>query len=69
MSEETTRSRFGCLPRGTFVIGNALYAKCANCGSIIRLNKPIFGSLHFCSESVPEAQQSATDTPRKQENE
>lgn len=30
------------------VVGNKLYDRCPNCGNIIQLNKPIFGSMHFC---------------------
>lgn len=36
------------LPRGTFVVGNGLYARCRVCGKIVRLNKPILGDLHVC---------------------
>jgi hypothetical protein len=30
------------------VIGRSIYEVCGTCGSIIRLNKPIIGSLHIC---------------------
>ena len=29
-------------------LNGKLYTVCENCGSIIRLNKPIVGGLHFC---------------------
>ncbi|MBU0977526.1 MAG: hypothetical protein KKD18_03855 [Nanoarchaeota archaeon] len=31
-----------------FVVGNKLMGRCENCGSIVRVDKPIIGSLHFC---------------------
>ena len=31
-----------------FVVGNQLWAKCSNCEQLVRLNKPLLGSLHFC---------------------
>lgn len=36
------------------VIGHRLYARCSKCGSIIRINKPLFGSLHFCTREEAE---------------
>ncbi len=36
------------LPKGMFKIGNKLMGVCSNCGNVIRIDKPIFGSLHFC---------------------
>lgn len=36
------------LPPGVFVVGNQLYTQCGACGKVIRLNKPILGSLHIC---------------------
>ena len=30
-------------------IGKALYSRCAECDSLVRVNKPILGSLHLCS--------------------
>lgn len=29
-------------------VGNKLYCRCLTCGDVIRLNKPILGSLHLC---------------------
>lgn len=29
-------------------IGNKIYARCHSCGQVVRLNKPIIGSLHVC---------------------
>lgn len=33
------------------VIRGRLYGVCANCGGIIRMDKPIFGDLHFCTSA------------------
>lgn len=30
------------------VAGSGIYEKCANCGKLVRLNKPLFGSMHLC---------------------
>lgn len=30
------------------LIGNKLYERCADCGEIVCINKPFFGSLHLC---------------------
>ncbi len=30
------------------IVGNKIYAKCAECGTLIRINKPLFGSMHIC---------------------
>ena len=37
-------------PKGHFFIGDKLYATCSGCGSIVCLNKFLFGSLHICEE-------------------
>jgi hypothetical protein len=29
-------------------IGAKLFGRCLNCGGIIRLDKPLLGSLHLC---------------------
>jgi hypothetical protein len=36
------------LPKGLFVVGHKLFGVCQKCGSIVRLDKPIFGSYHLC---------------------
>lgn len=36
------------LPPGTFVVGNKLMSKCAECGKLVQINKALFGDLHFC---------------------
>ena len=36
------------LPKGLFKVGNKLYGVCQACGSIVRIDKPIFGDLHLC---------------------
>ncbi len=33
-------------------VGNHLYARCAQCGRIVRLNKPLLGSLHVCTLDI-----------------
>jgi hypothetical protein len=38
------------------VIGRKVYRVCGDCGEIVRWNKPLIGSLHFCT----------TDEERKQ---
>ena len=38
------------LPAGTWVINGRWYGVCPDCGSTVRLNKPVIGSLHFCGE-------------------
>lgn len=35
------------------VVGKRLYAKCDECNSLVRLNKPILGCLHICKEEAP----------------
>ncbi len=30
-------------------IGNSVYGICSDCGSMVKINKPIIGSLHICS--------------------
>lgn len=35
-------------------IGNKIYAKCAKCMKLIRLNKPFIGSMHLCVEDMEE---------------
>lgn len=36
------------------IVGSKIYASCPYCKTLVRLNKPIFGSLHLCSKSVKE---------------
>jgi len=37
-----------------FVVGNKIYTVCADCGKLVQVNKPIFGSLHVCAnQNVP----------------
>lgn len=31
------------------IVGNKIYMKCAECGSLVQINKRFFGSLHFCT--------------------
>ena len=31
------------------VIGNKIYSLCTDCNQVICVNKPIFGSAHFCN--------------------
>lgn len=30
------------------VVGNGIYEKCCNCGSLVKINKWLFGSMHIC---------------------
>jgi len=30
------------------VIDNKIYAQCEDCRKLVRLNKPLFGSMHVC---------------------
>ena len=30
-------------------IGTKIYGVCPNCANIVRINKPVFGSLHVCT--------------------
>lgn len=49
-SDEIARLRGG----GFVDIGNKRYGVCQACRSVIRVNKPIFGSAHVCdSEETP----------------
>ena len=53
------------LPNGMFRFGNKLYAQCKECGSVVRINKPIIGSLHLCTDSsVTPSITKAEDDPR-----
>lgn len=37
------------LQHGEWVeVGGKIYAMCGVCGDVIRVNKPIVGSMHFC---------------------
>lgn len=31
-------------------IAGKIYGKCANCHKLVRIDKPIFGSLHLCKK-------------------
>lgn len=37
------------------VTGGKIYEWCAQCGRLVRLNKPILGSLHVCSNPPQDA--------------
>jgi hypothetical protein len=40
------------LLRGEIVqVGHGLYRRCPVCGSVVRINKPILGDLHFCAKA------------------
>lgn len=36
-------------PGELVTINGKVYTQCVRCGSIIRFDKPIFGSLHVCA--------------------
>jgi len=40
-------------PGDIFSNKSRLYSVCAQCGSLVRINKPLFGSLHLCSIPGP----------------
>ncbi len=40
------------LPNGCFRVGNNLFGKCEACSNIVRINKPVFGSLHLCIPNI-----------------
>jgi len=49
------------LNRGERVlVGHRVLAKCPACDKIIRVNKPIIGDLHLCSEEAAEAERKRT---------
>lgn len=35
-------------PGKTYVVGSKLMQICLDCHELVRIDKPIFGSLHFC---------------------
>ncbi len=41
-------SEQGKLPKNCFMVGKKLMGICSDCGSIVRIDKPIFGSIHLC---------------------
>lgn len=36
------------VPTGTFVVNGKWYGVCQDCGSLVRIDKPILGSMHLC---------------------
>lgn len=30
------------------IVGNGIYSHCPTCGSLVKINKFLFGSLHVC---------------------
>lgn len=40
-------------PGEAIVLGGKTYARCADCRKIVRIDKPLFGSLHLCTEDRP----------------
>lgn len=43
-------------PIGTFIVGNKLMAVCRDCGKVVRVDKPIIGSLHVCTLEAAQRQ-------------
>ena len=41
------------LPYGLWTAGNGVYGKCTQCGDIVKLNKFLLGSFHFCTSDEP----------------
>jgi hypothetical protein len=35
-------------PGEVITIGKKMYSICARCGKLVRVDKPLLGSLHFC---------------------
>lgn len=35
-------------PNEIYPVGNKLFAVCPECDQFVRIDKPIFGSFHFC---------------------
>lgn len=35
--------------KGIIVAGGKVYERCSACGKIVRVNKPLVGSLHVCA--------------------
>ena len=52
-------------PKGVFVAGNGVYVECRWCGKIVRLNKFLFGSLHFCLTPEERAEVDENSEPPK----
>jgi ribosomal protein S14 len=36
------------------VVGGKIYARCPECGRLVRLNKPVIGSIHYCPQDFKE---------------
>jgi hypothetical protein len=37
-------------PGQALTIGGKVFARCADCREIVRMDKPMFGSLHLCTD-------------------
>lgn len=48
-------------PEGFFVVDGKLFGICHDCGKLIRWNKPLLGSLHFCSSAWEMADKGDSD--------
>ena len=44
------------------IAGSKIYGTCIYCHSLVRLNKPIFGSLHIC---LTDAERAEVDRQRR----
>ena len=38
------------IPGRVFEMGGKVWVVCKHCHQLVRVDKPIFGSLHFCAE-------------------
>lgn len=37
-------------PGEAVAIGGKIFARCAGCDQVVRVDKPLFGSLHLCAD-------------------
>lgn len=57
------------LPKNLFRVGSKLYGICTQCDSVVRIDKPIIGSLHFCSNPLQKTEnQDGEEENQKEES-
>lgn len=55
------------IPYGTLVqMGRRVYGRCYDCGELVRVDKPLLGSLHLCvtDEEAERRRQPVMDPPK-----